>query len=270
MAVTSKGEVEMLARLDEQKLLASLLGTLIALAWLVLWAWGRSPYARFLDHGELEGISLPGDTFFFLVFVAGWTLMTVAMMLPATLPLVRLFHALTRRREDRRWLVALLIVGYLGAWTLFGIVAHFGDWVLHQALERSVVLESNPWVIGSGLFIVAGIFQFTPLKYYCLDKCRSPLSFIMGHWRGRNEKRQALWLGVHHGLFCIGCCWALMMLMFAVGVANLGWMLVLGTIMAIEKNMSWGRRMSAPVGVLLIAGGLILALAGAPLSTMIF
>ncbi len=207
MAITSKGEVLMWSRADEQKLLAGLLGFLITLAWLVLWVWGRSPYARFLDHGELEGISLPGDTIFFLVFVAGWTLMTVAMMLPATLPLVRLFHALTRRREDRRWLVALLIAGYLGAWTLVGVVAHFGDWILHQALERSGALESNAWVIGSGLFIVAGIFQFTPLKYYCLDKCRSPLA---SSWSTGGEGMKSVRL----------FCWEYIMGSFASDVAG--------------------------------------------------
>jgi predicted metal-binding membrane protein len=260
----------MWAKVNEQNLLTGLLGFLIVLAWLALWAWGNSPYARFLDHGELERISFPGNPIFFLLFVAGWTLMTVAMMLPATLPLVRLFHRLTRRREDRWWLVALLIAGYLGAWTLFGIVAHFGVWILHQTLKHSRGLESNAWLIGSGLLIVAGIFQFTPLKYYCLDKCRSPLSFIMQYWRGRREKLHALWLGAHHGAYCIGCCWALMLLMFAVGVANLGWMLVLGMIMAIEKNMSWGRRMSTPLGVLLLGGGLLLALAAAPVTASIF
>ena len=84
--------------------------------------------------------------------------------------------------------------------------------------------------------MLAGLYQFTPLKYACLDKCRSPLSFITEHWRGSHERTQAFRLGVHHGLFCIGCCWSLMLLMFAVGVGNLGWMLVLGALMAIEKT----------------------------------
>ena len=75
---------------------------------------------------------------------------------------------------------------------------------------------------------MAGVYQFTPLKYHCLDKCRAPLGFIMGHWRGRRERLQALRLGLHHGLFCVGCCWSLMLLMFAVGVGSLGWMLALG------------------------------------------
>ncbi|MFQ5804530.1 MAG: DUF2182 domain-containing protein [Candidatus Methylomirabilales bacterium] len=254
----------MWTRVDDRKLFTALLVLLIALAWVALWVWGQSPYARYLNHEELEIISLPGDTLLLVVFAGGWTLMTAAMMLPTSVPLIALFYALTRRRPDRLWLVGLLVSGYLGTWTLFGVGAHLGDWVLHQAVEESTWLEANAWMLGAGILIVAGAFQFTPLKYYCLDKCRSPLSFITEHWRGRHEKVQALWLGVRHGVFCIGCCWALMLLMFAVGVANIGWMLGLGIVMAVEKNIPWGKRLSAPLGVLLLAWGLILVLIGTP------
>jgi predicted metal-binding membrane protein len=108
--------------------------------------------------------------------------------------------------------------------------------------------------------LVAGAYQFSPLKYHCLEKCRSPLSFALEHWRGRRERLHALWLGVHHGLFCIGCCWSLMLLMFAVGVGNLGWMLALSAVMAAEKNLPWGRRLSAPLGVALLFWGAVLIL----------
>jgi predicted metal-binding membrane protein len=117
---------------------------------------------------------------------------------------------------------------------------------------------------GALALIAAGVYQFTPLKYYCLDKCRSPLNFIMGHWNGRDAARQALALGVHHGLFCVGCCWSLMLLMFAVGAGSLGWMLVLGVVMAAEKNLPWGRRLSAPLGVTLLIWGIVMLLLGAP------
>ena len=104
----------------------------------------------------------------------------------------------------------------------------------------------------------AGIYQFTPLKYHCLDKCRSPFSFISAHWSGGNESAQSLRLGLDHGLFCVGCCWTLMLLMFGVGAGNLGWMLLLGGVMAVEKNMPWGRRLSSPLGVFLVGcGGLV-------------
>ncbi len=240
-------------RVSDLRLFTALMGALIALAWLVLWAWGRSPYGRFLRHEELGEVTFGGGALLLvLVFVAGWTLMTVAMMLPTSLPLVALFHALVRQRPDRARLVLLLIVGYLSTWTLFGVVVHIGDWGVHGAVEQSPWLEANAWILVAATLALAGVYQFTPLKYRCLDKCRSPLSFIMEHWRGSHDQAQAFRLGVDHGIFCIGCCWSLMLLMFAVGVGNLGWMLALGTVMAIEKNMPWGRRLSAPLGVVLL------------------
>jgi predicted metal-binding membrane protein len=113
-------------------------------------------------------------------------------------------------------------------------------------------------MIGGVVLLLAGAYQFTPLKYLCLDKCRSPFSFIAEHWRGRGEQAQAFLLGVHHARFCVGCCWMLMLLSFAVGVGNLGWMLGLGAIMAVEKNLPWGRRLSAPLGVVLLGWGVAL------------
>jgi predicted metal-binding membrane protein len=135
-----------------------------------------------------------------------------------------------------------------------------GDGLLHAAVAQSAWLEAHAWAMGAGILVLAGLYQFTPLKYACLDKCRSPLSFITEHWRGNHERTQAFRLGMRHGLFCIGCCWSLMLLMFAVGVGNLGWMLILGALMAIEKNLPWGRRISAPLGVVLLCWGLALGL----------
>lgn len=246
---------------DHDKFFVPLIVGLIAMTWLALWVWSVSPYSRFLDHevlGELE-LTISGEyLMFLLVFVAGWTLMLVAMMLPTSLPLVALFRHLTFQRPDRSRLVVLLIAGYLSIWVLFGGLAHFGDLLIHEVVERSVWLESNAWVIGAGTIMLAGIYQFTPLKYKCLDKCRSPLSFIVEHWTGSRERSQAFRLGVHHGLFCVGCCWSLMLLMFVVGVGNLGWMLALGTVMTVEKNMPWGKKISTPLGVLLVGSSLIL------------
>jgi predicted metal-binding membrane protein len=228
---------------------------LIALAWLALWAWGRSPYDRFLSHHHLDELESAG---LMLVFLAGWIVMIVAMMLPTSLPLLTSFHKLTSRRMDRGKLLALLVVGYLCVWTLFGVVIYTGDWILHQAVEDNTWFHANAWALGAATVALAGLYQFTPLKYYCLDKCRSPLSFIMEHWQGRHDKAQAFRLGAHHGLFCLGCCWSLMLLMFAVGVGNVGWMLALATVMAVEKNMPWGRRFSAPLGVFLLGWSLTL------------
>jgi predicted metal-binding membrane protein len=191
-------------------------------------------------------------------YVAGWTLMTVAMMLPTTLPLLKIFRRLTARRADCRLLLTLVILGYLAVWLGFGIIAHLGDWLLHELVEHVQWLGERAWVIGAGTLLVAGAFQFTRLKYRCLDKCRTPLSFVTEYWRGRHDQRNALMLGINHGIFCVGCCWALMLLMFGVGVGNVGWMLALGAVMAIEKNTPWGRSISAPLGFgLLCWGGFI-------------
>lgn len=199
-----------------------------------------------------------------LVFIAGWTIMMVAMMLPTSLPLVTLFHNLTRQRTNQGQLVVLLLVGYLCSWTLFGTVIYAGDWILQRALDRNAWLESSAGALAAVTVVLAGLYQVTPLKYYCLDKCRSPLSFIMQYWRGRHDRTQAFRLGVHHGLFCLGCCWLLMLLMFVVGTGSLGWMLALATVMAIEKNMSWGRWLSAPLGVFLLGWGVTLFVSTAP------
>jgi predicted metal-binding membrane protein len=149
-------------------------------------------------------------------------------------------------------------------WAAFGLVAHVGDALLHAGVDRWHWLSDNSWTISGATIVLAGVYQFTRLKYMCLDKCRSPLSFITEHWHGGGERLAALKLGVHHGVFCIGCCWSLMPLMFAVGIGNLAWMLVLGAIMAVEKNMPWGRRLSAPLGVVLIAAGVAVLVISGP------
>ena len=252
-------------RVNDRRIFLGLLAALVALTWVALWMWGQSPHGRFLAHEEVghahEGQS---DVALVALFVGAWTLMTVAMMLPTTLPLVALFHSVVRRRADQGRLVALLLTGYLTVWTLFGLVAHAADRGLHNAVGRAEWLAGNEWLIGAAIVAVAGLYQFTSLKYRCLDKCRSPLSFIMEHWRGGHEKRQAFRLGVHHGIFCVGCCWSLMLLMFAVGVGNIGWMLGLAAVMAIEKNMPIGRRTSMALGVLLLAWGVAVALTATP------
>lgn len=251
--------------LAHRDLFLPLLIGLISLAWVTLWTWERSPYGRYLNHGALGEIDLAGGPaapvlLQATLYVAGWTLMTVAMMLPTTLPLIDIFRRLTRQRLDHRQLVALLIVGYLGVWLAFGFAAHAFDLGLHEVFDHNAWLQANTWVFGAGPLLAAGVFQFSRLKYRCLDKCRAPLSFVMQHWRGGDTRVQALALGAHHGLFCVGCCWALMLLMFAVGTGNVGWMLVLGAIMAVEKNMPWGRKLSTPLGVVLIGWGFLIVL----------
>jgi predicted metal-binding membrane protein len=250
--------VHMSARADRRAFLW-LVGSLVTLAWVTLLVWDRSPYGRYLHHGQLGAIGIDGSiASVFLpvaLYLIGWTLMTAAMMLPTTVPLLEIFRRLTQRRPDRSQLMAGVITGYLSVWLAFGIAAHSADWLLHQVAEHSPWLESNGWVVGASMLLLAGGFQFSRLKYRCLDKCRAPLSFVMERWRGRNELRNALLLGIDHGIFCVGCCWALMLLMFGVGVGNVGWMLSLGALMAVEKNMPWGRKVSRPLGLALLGWG---------------
>ena len=238
------------------RLFLSLLAALIGLAWLTLWVWGQSPYGRFLDHRALTDVTSE-DLRLVVFFVGGWTLMISAMMLPTTLPLIALFRTITGDRSNKLTLVGLLATGYLAVWIGFGVLVQIADLGVHEGAEQIRWLNSNDWVIGAGTLILAGAYQFTPLKYHCLDKCRSPFSFIAGRWSGGNETVQSFRLGVDHGIFCVGCCWTLMLLMFGVGAGNLGWMLVLGSVMAIEKNMPWGRKLSSPVGLVLIGSGLL-------------
>lgn len=252
-------------RVTDQRIFVGVMTVLIAVCWVALAIWSWSPYAPFLSHEVLEDVELvigPEYVLLMLVFVVGWTFMTIAMMLPTSLPLIALFYRLTHTRSNRSQLVALLIAGYLIVWVLFGFLAHLGDLVVHEIVHHIEWLEANAWAIGAATFAVAGLYQFTRLKYMCLDKCRSPLSFVMEHWRGKHEQRHAFRLGVHHGLFCLGCCWSLMLLMFVVGAGNLLWMLLLGALMAVEKNMTWGRRISTPLGGVLIVASVAMVVTG--------
>lgn len=262
--VTPSGTFGLWPRVRDDRLFFGLIGGLIVLAWLSLWLWRESPYGRFLGHDAVGDVEPLGDGYFTLLalFVAGWTLMTVAMMLPTSLPLVAFFRSLVQKRSDHVTLVTLLVLGYVVVWAAFAGLAHMGDVGIHLVVERVGLLEANAWAISAGTFLFAGVYQFTALKYRCLDKCRSPVSFVMQNWRGGPERWDAFRLGVNHGIFCLGCCWLLMLLMFAVGVGNIAWMLVLGAVMATEKNMPWGRRLSAPLGIFLIGCGLALAVAG--------
>ncbi|WP_077001961.1 DUF2182 domain-containing protein [Variovorax sp. KK3] len=243
-----------------------LLAGLVVLAWAALWAWARSPWGRYLEHGDWTASgpaaficrTLPGGEWWLpgLFYALAWVLMTAAMMLPTTLPLFNVFDRMTARRADHGRLVLLLGLGYMAAWAAFGLLAHGLHGGLLALLAKSPTLAWHGWLIGAATLGLAGVFQFSRLKHRCLDKCRTPLGFVIEHWRGPAPARQAFLLGAHHGLYCVGCCWALMLLMFAFGTGSLGWMLLLAAVMAIEKNMPWGRWLSAPLGILLLGGSL--------------
>jgi predicted metal-binding membrane protein len=244
-------------------LLGPVLVALSGLAWAALVAWELSPYAHFM-HAEALGAAplacvAPAPPVRAGFYLAGWLLMTIAMMLPTTLPLVAVFARLTRARPDRALLGALLAGGYLVAWTAFGIAAYGVHAIVHAATADSGWLWAHAWTVGAGTLALAGVFQFSRLKYRCLDECRSPLAFVAARWKGVAPRREALSLGIGHGIYCVGCCWALMLLMFTVGLGNVGWMLGLAAIMAIEKNLPWGRRVGRPLGVGLLGAAAAVA-----------
>lgn len=230
---------------------AILTGSLLALAgaaWLALWLWEGSPYGHYLHHGADAG-PLPLEA---ALFAVGWLLMIVAMMLPSSIPLVMTFGALVGRRRHPGRLVALLLVGYLVVWGGFGLAAWVLDRGIHAAVDALPWLAQHPQLIISSTLLLAGLWQFSPLRDRCLDACRSPLGFVLNRWRGTSEQREALAMGIAHGVFCVGCCWSLMLVMFGVGLGSLSAMLVLGGLTAVEKNLPWGSRMSRPVGILLV------------------
>ena len=241
----------------DRTILLAALAAAIGVAWIALVAWEASPYGRFLHHEGTGGaLALEGT-----LFAIGWLLMIVAMMLPTSVPLVATFSALVRSRPERPALVALVVGGYVVAWSAFGVLAWTLDRVVHAVVDATPWLAAHPELIVGSTLLVAGLWQFSPLKYRCLDECRSPLGFVVSRWQGERPRRNAFALGVAHGIFCIGCCWSLMLLMFGLGLGSLVWMLALGAVMAVEKNVSWGRRIGRPLGAaLLIAAVAAIAL----------
>jgi predicted metal-binding membrane protein len=234
------------------------LGALITAAWLTLWLWGGRAHGF---PGTAHGATGHGLDSFVLV-VAGWTVMTTAMMLPTSLPVIGLLHALAADRPDRGRLTALAVGGYVIVWCAFGVAVWLVQPIVRGLLEVAMPLQEHPELSAAAILLLAGGYQFTPLKARCLEKCRSPLSFVLTHWQGRNERRQAFRLGMDHGLFCVGCCWTLMLLMFLTGAGHIAWMFLLGAIMAVEKNVSWGQRLSAPLGVVLLVASVVLVVQG--------
>jgi predicted metal-binding membrane protein len=259
------------ARSLERALPLSLVAGLSLAAWAFLAVWSASPYARYLEHGGWDQAgalaalcrSMPVGEWFIpaSVYALAWLAMIAAMMLPTTLPLLGIFGRITASRSDAGALMARVIAGYAVAWLGFGLLAHGLDSGLHLLAGGLDWLAPRGELIGAAILVGAGAFQFSALKYRCLERCRTPFAFINERWHGRRPAREAFRIGLDHGVFCVGCCWALMLVMFVVGMGNLGWMLLLAAAMAAEKNLSWGRRLRTPIGLGLIAWGGALAAA---------
>lgn len=252
---------------------AILVAALSLAAWTTLALWAASPYARYVEHagwadaGALAALcrAIPQGELVVpaALHALAWVLMIAAMMLPTTLPLLALFRRVVGGRPDEHALLARLVAGYAAAWLAFGVAAHGLDAAVRAAAARSDWLFLHGSYVAAAVLAGAGLFQFSALKYRCLEQCRTPFSFVTSRWRGRAPGREAFRLGLDHGVFCVGCCWALMLVMFVVGVGSIGWMLALAAVMAAEKNLPWGRRLRTPVGVGLVGWGVLLAFGAA-------
>lgn len=234
-------------------------GSLVAVA-LVAWAY------LFYDARGLSGtdcctlLSATGTSASALVgLFTMWSVMMIAMMLPTALPMVLMFAAVARnrRRAGRAYVpVSIFVAGYIVVWCAFSGAAAAAQWFLHRQALLSPAMATNSAFVAAVLLFAAGIFQFTNLKNACLAQCRSPFEFIMTRWR--EGWRGALRMGIEHGAFCAGCCWALMLLLFLVGVMNLYWVALLTTVVAVEKMMPTRARISAALGAILIGWGLFI------------
>ena len=244
--------LESLLKRDRATVVCGLAG-LAALSWvyLICMDWGM----RHMDVG-VEMLIMPAMQHWtawdlVLVFLM-WTIMMVAMMLPAASPMVLLFAEISRRRNDRDAFVSswYFLSGYLTAWTGFSILATLAQWGLLTADLVSPMMVSTNKILGAGLLLIAGFFQFSPLKNACLAHCRSPIGFFATEWRPGSLG--AFKMGLKHGGYCLGCCWALMGLLFAFGVMNLLWVAGLSVFVLLEKVIPWPQLVSRLAGFLFI------------------
>src|SRR5262245_39728954 len=236
---------------------AVLFGGVVVAAWGVALLAAISGRDRDLHHDARLGHRAWPAVGTLLVFLLAWQIMTAAMMLPSSLPLMRLFARVSGGQDHPHQARVAFVLAYFVVWTGFAVLALAGDAVLHQLAHQWGWLHQRPWLIGGAVMLLAGAFQFSPFKERCLRQCRSPFGVLHRHYR---RGVGAAWdLGLRHGLYCLGCCWALMLTMFAVGIGHVVWMAALTGVMVIEKTWPRGRHVAPVVGVvLLIWGGLVL------------
>jgi predicted metal-binding membrane protein len=188
-----------------------------------------------------------------------WSVMMIAMMVPSASPMITMYARAVRPREaGASAKIAMFVAGYIAAWTFFSAVAT----LIQLALQRTTLISADLTVtpaIGAAILIAAGIYQVTPLKKVCLRHCRSPLAFFMSEWR--EGAIGAFTMGLKHGLFCVGCCWMLMALLFAAGVMNLLWVAAIALFVLLEKVMPWDRVIANTAALTLVAMGVWIAFA---------
>jgi predicted metal-binding membrane protein len=211
------------------------------------WWWTVDEMAG-MDNGPWTGLGRLGW------FIGVWAVMMAAMMFPSVTPTVALYSRMTRERSPASPL--LFAMGYLVTWSGAGLLA-FGIAVAARPVVGDVFSwqRAGRWVAGATL-LVAAVYELTPIKDVCLGKCRSPLGFLLGSWRGGWSG--ALHMGAKHGAWCVGCCWALMASLFALGVMSIAWMAFVAGLIAAEKTIPWRRVATYGTAVILLGLGLLL------------
>ncbi len=249
-------ELSSLLARERAIVLASLAGITV-LAWLHLLGMAHD-MAHPSDMGQMPGGLADGmEAGSFAVTAAMWAVMMAGMMLPAAAPMILLYAAVQRRQGRRPVLMTgLFSAGYLVVWGGFAMAAAGLQLLLAQAglLSPSLALL-NARLTGLA-FVLAGLYEVSPLKNRCLDQCRAPLAFVMHHWRP--GIRGAVGMGLRHGMVCLGCCWVLMLLLFAAGAMNLIWVAALSALVLGQKLLPGGRIVSAATGLVLLGVGAVL------------
>jgi len=263
--MTSLGHIPA-ARRDHWVILTSLF-TLVLLAWIYLWIDAGQMTMMQTSGGGIENDAMgmatadngPWRLHSLLLTFLMWAVMMVGMMLPSATPAILLYGKLARNRQTTPPLPStwLFSTGYLAAWTLFSLAATLLQAVFESGRILSPMLTSSSLWLSALLLIVAGVYQWLPLKRACLKKCRSPLNFFLMHWR--SGPLGAFSMGAEHGLYCVGCCWALMLLLFVAGVMNLLWIALIAGFVLVEKLLPAGRLFGhvAGVGLVLTGAGML-------------
>ena len=237
---------------------------LVGLAGITVLAWAYMFYLIWqMDQMSME-MAMPQMAAwtgldFALTFVM-WSVMMVAMMIPSATPMILTYANINRKRHlERRPFgpTSIFVLGYVAIWVGFSLAATILQWLLHSATLLSPMMVTTSAILGSVLLIAAGLFQFTPLKHRCLQHCRSPISFFLNEWR--DGRFGAFRMGLKHGVYCLGCCWILMTLLFVAGVMNLLWVAALAVLVLLEKIMPSGPSIARVTGVIFILWGLWLA-----------
>ncbi|HZP09447.1 DUF2182 domain-containing protein [Methyloceanibacter sp.] len=263
--------VEMLARRDSAAVVGAL-GLLIFLSWLAVLAGAGTGMDPAAMSGLLMPFALPASSsawtpLYWLIAFCMWAVMMVAMMLPSASPMILLYARVVRQAESAGKArhasasIAAFASGYLALWSLFSAFAVAAQFGLERAGALSAMMSSRSALLSGALLIAAGLYQLTPLKSACLNHCRGPAAFIAAHWRP--GVLGAFRMGLAHGAYCVGCCAALMLLLFAGGIMNLVWIAGLALIVGFEKLAPFGAVAAKAIAVVLIgAGAALIVLTG--------